>query len=429
MNILIIGSGGREHALAWKMSQSKRVSQLFACPGNAGTAKLCKNVAIPPTDFEALAAFCIDNNIQMIVVGSEETLVKGIKDFFAAHPLTYHLAVIGPDQQGAQLEGSKDFAKNFMVKYQIPTAGYKSFHKSALPQALQYIQTHPLPIVIKADGLAAGKGVVIAQTYQEAQKTLQEMLEEAKFGEASDTVVIEEFLEGIEMSAFVLCDGKNYLMLPTAKDYKRIGEGDTGLNTGGMGAVSPVPFADALLMQKVEERIVKPTLQGLATEKIDYRGFIFIGLMCVAGEPYVIEYNVRLGDPETEAILPRIHTDWVTLMEAVAQQKLDTIQLEVSDDYAATLFLVSGGYPEAFERHKKIEGLDQIQETFVFHAGTTQDSAGQIITQGGRVIAITALAPTLQQALQQANHSASLINFEKKYFRKDIGYDLFPFLK
>jgi len=424
MNILLLGSGGREHAFAWKMKQSPLCENLYVAPGNAGTAAIATNVAIPLLNFAAIAHFVLDNAIDLLVVGPEEPLVKGLRDFFAQSEALCAILFIGPSLVGAQLEGSKDFAKLFMKRHNIPTAASQTFTIKTLQEGLAYLDKHSLPIVLKADGLAAGKGVIIAPDIASAKITLREMLEDKKFGEASAKVVIEQYLDGIELSVFVLTDGTHYKILPTAKDYKRIGEGDTGLNTGGMGAVSPVPFADEAFMKKVTANIIKPTLAGLQADKIDYVGFIFIGLMAVKGEPYVIEYNVRMGDPETEAVLPRLKTDFVHLLSMAAKRTLDQVTLEEEAQFATTIMLVSGGYPEVFEKGYPIEGVEDVQNAFVFHAGTCENETKQTSTHGGRVIAVTALGDTLPEALALANKAAETITFEKKYYRRDIGKDL-----
>lgn len=423
MNILIIGSGGRESAFAYALSKSPKLQKLFIAPGNAGTSQYGQNVHLKVTDFEGIASFSLANDIQMVLVGPEEPLVKGIHDYFLGRDDLKHIPVIGPQQQGAQLEGSKDFSKEFMFRHQIPTAAYKSFDKSNLEEGLAYLETQKLPIVLKADGLAAGKGVLICQTLDEAKAELKAMIADAKFGEASSMVVIEEFLKGIELSVFVLTDSHSYKVLPSAKDYKRIGEGDTGLNTGGMGSVSPVPFADDAFLAKVEERIIKPTVEGLKKDGIPYKGFIFIGLMNVDGDPYVIEYNVRMGDPETESVLPRIESDLVDLLEGVAQENLDSRSYTVSPKTAVTVMLVSGGYPGDYESGKEIQNIENVEDSIVFHAGT-KEVDGKVLTAGGRVIAVTTLQDTLFDALQQATADAGRIFFERKYFRKDIGFDL-----
>ncbi|CDT04561.1 phosphoribosylamine--glycine ligase [Sphingobacterium faecium] len=423
MNILIIGSGGRESAFAYKLSQSKRLQNLFIAPGNAGTGVYGQNVALKVTDFDGIASFALANDINMVLVGPEEPLVKGIHDYFLNRADLKHIPVIGPQQEGAQLEGSKDFSKQFMDRHGIPTAASRSFDKSNLEEGLAYLETQKLPIVLKADGLAAGKGVLICETLEDAKLELKAMIADSKFGAASDVVVVEEFLKGIELSVFVLTDGNSYKVLPSAKDYKRIGEGDTGLNTGGMGSISPVPFADEVFLSKVEERIIKPTVEGLKKDQIPYKGFIFIGLMNVEGEPLVIEYNVRMGDPETESVLPRIESDLIDLLEGVAQGNLDTRSYTVSSKTAVTVMLVAGGYPGNYESGKVISNIENVKESIVFHAGTaTQD--GHIVSAGGRVIAVTTLQDTLFDALQQATADAGRIYFEGKYFRRDIGFDL-----
>jgi phosphoribosylamine---glycine ligase len=423
MNILILGSGGREHAFAWKIAQSPLCTQLFVAGGNAGTASIAHNIGINPLDFERIGNFAFEHKIDMVLVGAEAPLVQGIVDYFKADNKLKNIKMIGCNKAGARLEGSKDFAKQFMFRHGIPTAAYATFDKNTLQEGLSYIEKHSLPVVLKADGLAAGKGVIIVEDTHTAKETLKEMLG-GKFGEASATVVIEEFLSGIELSVFVLTDGVSYKVLPAAKDYKRVGEGDTGLNTGGMGAVSPVPFADEDFLAKVAQRIVEPTLLGLQKDGIDYQGFIFIGLMNVKGEPYVIEYNVRMGDPETEVVLPRIKSDLLALFDKVAKKELATAQaLEIDSQIATTVMLVSGGYPEAFEKGKEIKGLDKVQAVQVFHAATVHKD-NKIFTDGGRVLTVTALAPTLAEALKKANEAAKIISFEGKYYRQDIGLDL-----
>ncbi|MGD1839440.1 MAG: phosphoribosylamine--glycine ligase [Thermonemataceae bacterium] len=423
MNILILGSGGREHAFAWKIKQSTSCERLYVAPGNAGTAQIAENVSILLDDFTAIAQLCIEKKIDLVVVGPEAPLVNGIIDFFQQQPALQAVQIIGTSQAGAQQEGSKDFAKRFMQEQAIPTAQYATFTVAQYDAAIAYVEKHPLPIVLKADGLAAGKGVIICDTHTEAKEILKEMLLEEKFGVASQKVVIEQFLSGIELSVFILTDGKHYKILPSAKDYKRIGEGDTGLNTGGMGAISPVSFADAAFMQKVEAKIVQPTLKGLQAAQINYKGFLFIGLMKVGDEPYVIEYNVRMGDPETQVVLPRIQTDLVTLLQATAQQTLDKTPLTVEEQTATTVVLVSGGYPEAYEKGKVIEGLAQVKESIVFHAGTAYHNE-KLVTNGGRVLAITSLGKSMDEALQASRKVAEQIQFEGKYYRKDIGADL-----
>ena len=423
MTILLLGSGGREHALAFKLLQSPKCNQLFVAPGNAGTSAIATNVAISPNDFEAVKSFAIEQQIDLVVVGPEDPLVLGIYDFFKNDTAISHIPVIGPSKIGAQLEGSKEFAKEFLVKNNIPTAAYDSFTAETVEAGCAFLATLQPPYVLKADGLAAGKGVLILSDLEEAQTELRNMLVHAKFGNASAKVVIEEFLDGIELSCFVLTDGKNYKILPTAKDYKRIGEGDTGLNTGGMGAVSPVPFADAVLLEKIETRIVKPTIAGLQNDGIEYKGFVFIGLINVKGEPMVIEYNVRMGDPETEVVMPRIQSDLVELFQAVAHQKLDEVNLQVDPRSATTIMVVSGGYPEDYEKGKEISGLEDIKDSLVFHAGTTLKD-GKVVTNGGRVIAITSFGDTFQEAIKKSYQNIDKLHFDKMYFRKDIGFDL-----
>lgn len=423
MNILIVGSGGRESAFAYKIAQSPKLTNLYIAPGNAGTGQYGQNIDLKVTDFEGIATFALANDINLILVGPEEPLVKGIHDFFLEREDLQHIAVIGPQKLGAQLEGSKDFSKEFMFRHHIPTAAYKSFELSNLEDGLAYLETQKLPIVLKADGLAAGKGVLICETLEDAKTELTAMLADAKFGQASSVVVIEEFLKGIELSVFVLTDGDSYKVLPSAKDYKRIGEGDTGLNTGGMGSISPVPFADETFLTKVEERIIKPTVDGLKKDNIPYKGFIFIGLMNVGGDPYVIEYNVRMGDPETESVLPRIESDLVDLLEGVAQGNLADRSYTLSPKTAVTVMLVSGGYPGDYENGKVISNIQNVKESIVFHAGTKLVD-GEVVTAGGRVIAVTTLQDDLFTALQQATADAGRIFYQGKYFRTDIGFDL-----
>ena len=423
MTILLLGSGGREHAFAWKMLQSPLCTKLFVAPGNAGTESIATNVNLKITDFDAIKAFALSEKIEMVVVGPEDPLVKGIFDFFQNDSDLKHIPVIGPSKLGAQLEGSKEFAKEFLVKHNIPTAAYDSFTKETVDEGCDFLETLQPPYVLKADGLAAGKGVLIIQELAEAKEELRNMLVHSKFGEASSKVVIEEFLDGIELSCFVLTDGKNYKILPTAKDYKRIGEGDTGLNTGGMGAVSPVPFADAVLLEKIENRIVKPTIEGLQKDGIQYKGFVFIGLINVKGEPIVIEYNVRMGDPETEVVIPRLKSDLVELFLAVANEKLDEKTLEIDSQSAATIMVVSGGYPEEYVNGKVISGIENVTDSIVFHAGTKADN-GQIISNGGRVLAVTSLGTNFEEAIKKSYQNIDKLHFDTMYFRKDIGFDL-----
>lgn len=423
MNILLLGSGGREHAFAWKMLQSNKCSKLFVAPGNAGTASIATNVAMNPNDFTAVKEFTLANDIEMVVVGPEDPLVNGIYDFFKKDDSIAQIPVIGPSKLGAQLEGSKEFAKEFLVKHNIPTARYQSFTKDTVEAGCEFLTTLKAPYVLKADGLAAGKGVLILKDLAEAQQELRNMLVDAKFGDASSKVVIEEFLDGIELSCFVLTDGRSYKLLPTAKDYKRIGEGDQGLNTGGMGAVSPVPFADAEFMKKIEERIVIPTVDGLQKDNIDYKGFVFIGLIKVGNDPFVIEYNVRMGDPETEVVLPRLKSDLVELFQAVGAQKLDEVSFEIDDRAATTVMVVSGGYPEDYEKNKAIIGLENVTDSIVFHAGTALKD-NEVVSNGGRVLAFTSYADNFEDALRKSYSSIEKVKFDGMYFRKDIGFDL-----
>ena len=423
MNILILGSGGREHAFTYKLVQSDKVNQVFVAPGNAGTDQIATNIAISPTDFLAVKETVLKHQIKMVVVGPEAPLVEGVHDFFLQDDELKSIPIIGPKKDGALLEGSKDFSKEFMMKHGIPTAQYQSFTNETLTKGKTFLETLKPPYVLKADGLAAGKGVLILDSLEEAKSELEEMLSNQKFGAASSTVVIEEFLDGIELSVFVLTDGKNYKILPSAKDYKRIGEGDKGLNTGGMGAISPVPFADEDFLTKVEEQVVKPTVNGLQKDGIDYRGFIFIGFMNVDGNPFVIEYNVRMGDPETEVVLPRIESDLFDLFEGVANQTLDQKEFSVTSQTATTVMLVSGGYPEAYEKGKAISGLDAIDQSIVFHAGTKNEN-GSVVTNGGRVLAVTSFGDSIEDALAKSYGNIEKIHFDQMNYRKDIGFDL-----
>ncbi|MBP1222145.1 phosphoribosylamine--glycine ligase [Flavobacterium sp. 1355] len=423
MTILLLGSGGREHAFAWKMTQSPLCEKLFVAPGNAGTAAIATNIAIAPTDFDAIKTLVLEEKISLVVVGPEDPLVKGIYDFFKNDEALKNIPVIGPSKLGAQLEGSKEFAKEFLMKHNIPTAAYDSFTAETVENGCAFLETLQPPYVLKADGLAAGKGVLIIQDLEEAKTELRNMLVHQKFGAASSKVVIEEFLDGIELSCFVLTDGKSYKILPTAKDYKRIGEGDTGLNTGGMGAVSPVPYVDAVLMEKIETRIVKPTIEGFQKDGIEYKGFVFIGLINVKNEPIVIEYNVRMGDPETEVVVPRLKSDLVELFLSVADQKLDSFELEVDPRSATTVMVVSGGYPEDFEKGKVITGLENITDSIVFHAGTKLEE-GNVVSNGGRVLTVTSYGDDFQQAIKKSYQNIDKLSFDKMYFRKDIGFDL-----
>jgi phosphoribosylamine--glycine ligase len=422
MNILILGSGGREHALAWKIAQSAKLGKLFIAPGNAGTAKVGTNLDISAEDFTAVKNAVIQNNITLVLVGPEAPLVAGVHDFFLEDDDLKDIPVIGPTKEGAQLEGSKDFAKMFMRKNNIPTAGFRTFFDYSLSEGQKYLETVSPPYVLKADGLAAGKGVLILDDLKEAQEELELMIK-GKFGTASSKVVVEEFLSGIELSVFVLTDGEGYVILPEAKDYKRIGEGDTGLNTGGMGAVSPVPFADMEFMDKVETRIIQPTISGLKRDGIPYKGFIFLGLISVNGEPMVIEYNVRLGDPETEVVLPRIKTDFVDVLQATAENKLNEMDIEIDDQTVCTVMMVAGGYPGSYEKGKNITGLEDVSESIVFHAGTRLEGEN-IVTNGGRVIAVSSYGSDMKSALQKSYKNVEIIQFEEKNYRKDIGFDL-----
>lgn len=422
MKVLLLGSGGREHALAWKMVQSPKLEKLYVAPGNAGTAEIAENVAIAVNDFQAIADFIAENGIRMLVVGPEDPLVGGIRDFLQADGRLGGLLIVGPGKEGALLEGSKDFAKQFMQRYHIPTAGYMTVTRENLAEGMQFLATLKPPYVLKADGLAAGKGVLIIDDLGEAQSELEQMLD-GKFGKASARVVIEEFLKGIEISVFAVTDGKGYKILGSAKDYKRVGEGDTGLNTGGMGAVSPVPFADEAFNRKVEERIVRPTVEGLKKEGIDYRGFIFFGLMNVGGEPFVIEYNVRMGDPETEVVMPRLKSDVLELFEAVASGHLEQVDLELDKRFCTTVMLVAGGYPGSYEKGNAITGIGRVKDAIVFHAGTKRQDS-QVVTNGGRVIAVSAFGDTLCEALKQSYSQVAELDFKDKNYRRDIGQDL-----
>jgi len=423
MNILVLGSGGREHTFAWKIAQSDYCDKLFVAPGNSGTSEIATNLDIGVTDFMAIKNAVIDHKIDLVVVGPEDPLVQGVHDFFLKDDQLKLISVIGPQKAAAELEGSKEFAKEFMIRHNIPTAAYESFTKDNVEDGYKFLETLNPPYVLKADGLAAGKGVLILNDLDEAKLELKQMLVEAKFGDASTKVVIEEFLDGIELSCFVLTDGKDYKILPTAKDYKRIGEGDTGLNTGGMGAISPVPFATKDFLDKIEDKIVKPTVEGLAKDDLPYKGFIFIGLIKVGDEPKVIEYNVRMGDPETEVVLPRLKTDLVRLFKAISNQTLSDIQLEIDDRAATTVMLVSGGYPEAYEKGKEILGIENVKESLVFHAGAKEED-GKIVTSGGRVMAVTSYGNTYQEAIKKSYQSINNICFDKMNYRKDIGFDL-----
>jgi phosphoribosylamine--glycine ligase len=423
MNILILGSGGREHTLAWKLHQSPKLTKLVVAPGNAGTAAIAKNIPIGVNDFERIKDLVLKESIEMVIVGPEDPLVNGVHDFFLNDPELKDIPVIGPQKAAAELEGSKEFAKKFMMRHQIPTAAYQSFTTDNLEEGYTFLESLKSPYVLKADGLAAGKGVLILEDLDEAKAELRAMLVDAKFGNASATVVIEEFLAGIELSVFVLTDGNGYKVLPTAKDYKRIGEGDTGLNTGGMGAISPVPFADQEFMDKIHQRVVIPTVKGLKKDNLPYKGFIFIGLIKVGNDPFVIEYNVRLGDPETEVVIPRIKNDLVDVFQAVANETLDSIDLQLDERTATTVMLVSGGYPEAYEKGKEISGFDLIDDSLAFHAGTTLKD-NKVVTNGGRVMAITSFGDDFKDALKKSYKNIEKLHFERMDYRKDIGFDL-----
>jgi phosphoribosylamine---glycine ligase len=423
MRVLLLGSGGREHALAWKIAQSSMLEDLFIAPGNAGTKNHGTNVALDPFNFQEVKAFVLENNINMVVVGPEDVLVAGLHDFFLADEDIKNVPVIGPTKEGAQLEGSKDFAKRFMMRHNIPTAKYETFTRDTLEQGLKFLETMKPPYVLKADGLAAGKGVVIPETLEEAKKELKEMLSDAKFGDASSRVVIEQFLKGIELSVFVITDGHSYKLLPEAKDYKRIGEADTGLMTGGMGAISPVPFADATFKEKIKNQIIIPTVKGLQAEGISYKGFIFFGLINVKGEPYVIEYNCRMGDPETEVVIPRLKSDLLDLFEGVASNTLSERDVQFDDRSACTVMMVSGGYPGSYEKGKQMFGLNAVNDSILFHAGTKADGPA-VMTAGGRVMAVTSYGKDLEVALKKSYASAEKVEFENAYYRKDIGFDV-----
>ena len=423
MNVLILGSGGREHAFAWKIAKSSSCNKLFIAPGNAGTAEVGTNINIEVNNFESIKEFVLTENIELVLVGPEDPLVNGIYNFFKEDKQLMNIFLIGPSKEGAQLEGSKQFAKEFMFRHNIPTAKYQAFSKDNLAEGYAFLESLEAPYVLKADGLAAGKGVLILNDLQEAKDELKAMVADAKFGAASYTVVIEEFLDGIELSVFVLTDGDSYKILPSAKDYKRIGEGNTGLNTGGMGAISPVPFADRFYIEKVEREIIKPTVEGLKKDNIEYKGFIFIGLINVKGEPKVIEYNVRMGDPETEVVIPRIKSDLLNLLKGIGDGTFSEKDLEIREEVATTIMLVSGGYPEAYEKGKQITGIEKVSDSIVFHAGTKQE--GEVVkTNGGRVIALTSFGENMNDSLKKSFDSAEKIAFEGKYFRKDIGFDL-----
>ena len=423
MNVLILGSGGREHAFAWKIAQSSSCNKLFIAPGNAGTEQVGTNVNISVNDFESIKKFVLAEDIKLVLVGPEDPLVNGIYNFFKEDEALKNISLIGPSKEGAQLEGSKEFAKQFMARHNIPTAKYQAFTKEKLAEGYTFLESLEAPYVLKADGLAAGKGVLILNDLQQAKDELKAMVADAKFGEASSTVVIEEFLDGIELSVFVLTDGNSYKILPSAKDYKRIGEGDTGLNTGGMGAISPVPFADRFYIEKVEREIIRPTVEGLKKDNIEYKGFIFIGLINVKGEPKVIEYNVRMGDPETEVVIPRIKSDLLNLLKGIGDGTFSEKDLDITENVATTIMLVSGGYPENYEKGKEITGIENVENSIVFQAGTKNNN-GTLETNGGRVIALTSFGETIEDALKKSFESAEKISFKGKYYRKDIGFDL-----
>jgi len=427
MNVLVLGSGGREHAISWKLAQSPKLSKLYVAPGNAGTIEVAENINIDVNDFNGIKKAVLNNNINLVIVGPEDPLVKGVVDFFLQDPEIKNIPVIGPQAEAAQLEGSKEYSKRFMQRNNVPTAGYESFTKETLEDGLTYLETQNPPYVLKADGLAAGKGVVILDNLNAAKAELKAMLADAKFGEASSKVVIEEFMSGIELSVFVITDGKDYIILPEAKDYKRIGEGDTGLNTGGMGAISPVPFADEAFMKRVEEEVVIPTINGFQKENLPYKGFVFIGLMNDNGSPRVVEYNVRMGDPETEVVIPRLKTDLLEIMQAVAEERLGEIKVEFEDKTAATVIMVSGGYPEAYGKGAEISGLDKTEGSIIFHAGTKANN-GKVFTNGGRVIAVTSYGKDFNEALKQSYKNTKIIDWEEKYFRSDLGFDLQKYL-
>lgn len=429
MKVLILGSGGREHAFAWKIKQSPKLTKLFIAPGNAGTATLGTNVPIDVNDFDSLKKYVLEQQINMVVVGPEVPLVAGISDYFSNDPSLKNVAVIGPKKSAALLEGSKDFAKNFMYKHKIPTAAYQTFGRNDLAQGIKFLETLKPPYVLKADGLAAGKGVIISSNLNEAKTELTAMLNDAKFGEASAQVVIEEFLDGIELSVFVLTDGKSYKILPEAKDYKRIGEGDTGLNTGGMGSISPVPFADDAFMRKIEERIIKPTVNGLISDELRYNGFIFFGLIKVNEEPVVIEYNVRMGDPEAESVIPRIKSDLLELFIGIADENLEEKTFEIEEKHAAAIMQVAAGYPESYPKGDEITGLETVTDSLIFHAGTRVDDHNAVLTNGGRVLAITSFGNSMEEALALSYKNAEKIKFKGNYYRKDLGKDLLKFIK